>query len=448
MEYTPYSFLIDFAFASLFIFIAQLMRGKIKFLQNAYVPSSVIAGFLGLICGNQFLGFANLSSSADQYPYLLICVLFAGLFIGKKLTVGFKEVLKNVGDTFLVNTGAEIFGFGTACLIGGIIMLTVFNGNGFKEIALLMQSGFVGGHGYAAAIGGNLNNLLGRTDCVYIGQTFATIGLLSGVLGGIVAINYAIRKGYTSCIKEFKVLPKSFRTGIRDKEERNSIGDDSFNSMAIGTVTYHFSLIMLASGIGYAVYYAYKAIPAFKDIEVPMMCLTMLAGILVNFVINKIGYQEAVDKRIIDNIGNSVTDYLVFFGIATIKISVVLEFLGPIVVMSILGIITALFVVFFVGKRLYRKDWFEKSIFIYGYITGVVAIGVTLLRIVDPNNETTTLDDFGTAYSLQSIIEVFLVMFIPMLVVNIGIIPIGVILTIIATILFLTCYKIYGINKE
>lgn len=139
-----------------------------------------------------------------------------------------------------------------------------------------------------------------------------------------------------------------------------------------------------------------------------------------------------------------MTDYLVGFGIATIKVSVVLEFLAPIGLMCLIGIIWAVFMVFFIGRKLFHNFWFERSIFIFGYITGVVAIGVTLLRIVDPEMKSGTLDDFGTAYTLQSVIELFLVMLVPIFVVSVGSIVTGAFLMLIGIGLLFVCRWRYG----
>ena len=64
--------------------------------------------------------------------------------------------------------------------------------------------------------------------------------------------------------------------------------------------------------------------------------------------------------------------------------------IGPILLLCVLGIITPFVFVFFVGRKLFHNFWFERSIFIFGWITGVVAIGVTLLRIVDPEGKSGT----------------------------------------------------------
>ena len=53
-------------------------------------------------------------------------------------------------------------------------------------------------------------------------------------------------------------------------------------------------------------------------------------------------------------------------------------------------------------------DWFERSIFVYGYSTGVFAIGMILLRIVDPQNKSKTLADVAVTEPPNSIAELIL----------------------------------------
>ena len=224
MEYNYMSFLTDFCFMSLLLVIAQFMRAKIKFLQMFYIPASLVAGILGLLLGPQFLDLIPWSGQIGSYAYMLVCVLFGGLFLGKKEKTSLKEIFTQVGDSFCVNMGAEFFCFGIALLVGGALVTFLFP-DVFTEIALLMPSGYCGGHGYASTIGTALNNLLGRTDGVVIGQTFATMGLLTGLFVGIICINYATRKGATRLVKSAKALPEDCRTGIVPAEKRISMGE-------------------------------------------------------------------------------------------------------------------------------------------------------------------------------------------------------------------------------
>ncbi|MFK4784940.1 sodium/glutamate symporter [Fusobacterium sp. MFO224] len=444
MNFTPYSMLLDFSIMSGLLFIAQIMRSKIKFLQNYYIPSSLVAGFLGLFGGPQFLDVLPFSGNTGSYPYLLVCVLFAGIFLGKQEKFNLKETVHKVGDTFLINMSSEVLCFGLACLVGGALVIFLFP-NVFSEIAVLLPAGFMGGHGYAAAIGGTINTLLGRNDGVVIGQTFATLGLLSGIFGGIICINYATRKGATRLVKSIGSLPEECKTGMIPFEKRQTMGDETVHPMAMDPLAWHIGLILMTTGIGYGIYYGYK--PYFPKLEIPLMCVTMIVGVFLQAILNKTGYGTYVDKRIIDRVGSGVTDYLVAFGVATIKLSVVLEFIGPILVLVAVGIAWPCVLVFFVGRRLFRNFWFERSIFIFGYITGVVAVGVTLLRIVDPEMKSGTLSDFGTAYTLQSIVELFIVTMVPVFAVSVGVIPVGIVLVTIGVIMLLTCKVKYGSYK-
>ena len=216
---------------SLLLVIAQFMRAKIKFLQMFYIPASLVAGILGLL-----LGLSSGSDPLERSDRLLR--LYAGVRAVRRSVPGKEgkdqreKIFTQVGDSFCVNMGAEFFCFGIALLVGGALVTFLFP-DVFTEIALLMPSGYCGGHGYASTIGTALNNLLGRTDGVVIGQTFATMGLLTGLFVGIICINYATRKGATRLVKSAKALPEDCRTGIVPAEKRISMGEETINPMSM-----------------------------------------------------------------------------------------------------------------------------------------------------------------------------------------------------------------------
>ena len=235
MEYTAYSFVCDMAWMSLLLIIAQVIRTIVKPLQKLYIPSSVIGGVIGLILGPQVLNVIPWSEQIGSYAYLFICIIFAGLYLGKKEQTKLSTVFRNTGDTFCINMATEFICFGSALVFGWII-LTVFFPNVFGEFSLLLPSGYCGGHGYASTIGTALNNLLGRDDCVQIGQTFATLGLLTGLIGGIIFINIMVRKGETRFIKKVDSLPEEYRTGIVPLDKQNSMGNETMNPIILDKV--------------------------------------------------------------------------------------------------------------------------------------------------------------------------------------------------------------------
>lgn len=445
MDYTHMSFLYDFAFMSLLLIVAQFMRSKIKFLQMFYIPASVLAGIMGLLLGPQFLNIIPWSGKIGSYAYMLVCVLFGGLFLGKKGKTSIKKVFTEVGDSFCVNMGAEFFCFGIALLVGGSLVMLLFP-DVFPQIALLMPSGYCGGHGYASTIGTALNNLLGREDGVIIGQTFATMGLLTGLFVGITCINFATRKGATRLVDKAESLPEDCRTGIVPAGKRASMGEETINPMSMDPLAWHLALTLLATLCGYKFYDWYKQY--LPNIELPVMCLTMIFGVIIQTILNHTPFRDSVDEHVEGRIGSMVTDYLVGFGVASISITVVMEFLGPILMLCVLGTLTSLTIVFLIGRKLFHNFWFERSIFVFGWTTGVVAIGVTLLRIVDPEAKSGTLNDYGYAYTIQSVIEVFIVALTPIFAVSLGCITVGLVETAIALVLFLISAKVFGVHKE
>ena len=59
-----------------------------------------------------------------------------------------------------------------------------------------------------------------------------------------------------------------------------------------------------------------------------------------------------------------------------------------------------------------------------------------------------TLDDYGTAYALISIIEVFIVSLTPQLAISLGCGIVGTIELLIGIGLLFTCARIYGVHKR
>ena len=204
MEYSALNLLYDISWMSALLLIAKVVRTKIKFIQKLYVPSALIAGFLGLFLGKQFLNIIPFSAEISNYAGILIAFVFGSMFIGNKSKVSFKKMFNSVGDTFLVNAAAEITQFGLFILLGVTVLPLFFKGLNVA-FGLMLPAGFVGGHGTAAAVGSVLVEN-GWKDATSIGQTFATIGLLGGIIGGVTMINIGVRKGKTAIIKNVNEL--------------------------------------------------------------------------------------------------------------------------------------------------------------------------------------------------------------------------------------------------
>ena len=151
-KFSATALLYDFCIMSVLIIIAKIIRIKIKAIQNLYVPTALLAGLMAIALGPYGLDILPISSYAGDYASLLIAVLFATMYLGKQEKRSFRTMFSQVGDAFLLNTASEIGQFGIALLAGALLLPLLFP-DLISYFALMMPSGFAGGHGTAAAIG-------------------------------------------------------------------------------------------------------------------------------------------------------------------------------------------------------------------------------------------------------------------------------------------------------
>lgn len=353
-------------------------------------------------------------------------------------------MMNKVGDTFFINGAVEMGQFGLFILIGVVILPILFNdiNMGF---GLMLPAGFVGGHGTAAAIGSAFANF-GWSEALSIGQTFATIGLLFGLLGGILLINFGTKRNYTRLIKNVNELPDDMLTGLINNKKQLPIGYCTINSLSMDTFTWHIILIAMALGGAYLTNEILKVL--LPQIAFPLFGLALICSVIIQIILNSLSMESYVDRNIIIHIGSCVTDYLVAFGVASINITVVINWFWPILILTLIGLLYELFVLFFVAKKFFRNYWYERGMYIYGITTGVMSTGVILLRILDPNFKSGVLQDFGFAWIFLSFLDLFLVSISPLLI-HLGYGGISGTLFLMAAIFFLALsYKKFGIQKD
>ena len=81
----------------------------------------------------------------------------------------------------------------------------------------------------------------------------------------------------------------------------------------------------------------------------------------------------------------------------------------------------------------------------FGYATGVVGIGIALLRVVDPRRKSGTLDDCGVAYLPIAVIEIAVPSTLPLCVASGAVWLPGLALTAFAAALLVDSWKTIGL---
>lgn len=410
-NFTLYALLMDLFYASLFLVLAQFLRLKIKLLQNLYIPAALLGGLIGMLLGPEFFNVIQYSPQAGSYATVLVIPLFASLTLGYtgKREGSLITTISKVKDTFFAFFAAHVLQFGIGITAGWLLCKFLFPGIN-ETIGILLPAGFAGGHGFATSIGTTLETNYGFGGAVGIGVTFATIGLMVGILGGMLNINIATRIGATRFTKGISETPEEMRTGWIPEGMRPSLGEATMNASSIDPHGWHWCIVFLCSGLAYLVnYWIKQAI----GIDIPYLCLAAIMGMMVQSLMNLCKVGHYVNKTAITRVGSTCTDFLVFFGFISIKKSIIVEYAGPILLLCAIGIIWTTFQLWVLGPMWYNSSWFEKSIFIYGMLCGVMATGVTLLRVVDPEYKSHTLEDYSIAYIVLTWQSTFMVAMFP-----------------------------------
>ncbi len=407
-----YSFLLDLAFASGFILVGQLLRAKVKFFQSFFVPASLIAGFVGLALGPRGFGFIPFSDQMGRYSGMLIVLVFVSIGLrGFEISKGgFKKDVERIGSYMCFKEVSYMLQYFVPIVFGIYVLNRIFP-TIHPGFGMLLGAGFVGGHGTAAAVGKTFA-AYGWADATDLAMTSATIGIMAGIFGGVILIKWATKRGITSYVKDFGSLPEELQTGLIPLEKRVSIGSETVSPISIDPLAWHLALIFFPAGIGRI---AAQLINSQFGLHVPTFSMAFIVAVAFYYLLKPCGAYKYVDRKLVGRMGSAFTDYLVFFGVASIKLPVVLKYWAPFSMLMILGIFVVVGGFLFLAPRMNRQDWFERGIFVYGYCTGVFAIGFALLRIVDPDMRSKTLDDTAIITPIVVITDILMVSVGPIL---------------------------------
>lgn len=413
MEYGPYSLLVDVAFASIFILIGQFLRAKVKFFQNFFMPAGLIAGLIGLALGPSGANLVVFSSKMSSYAGLLIIFAFVGMGLKGFEVGGFskmKENMTRLGGFLCFREIGYILQYTFPVLffiyVAPMIWPDLNPGFGF-----LLGAGWAGGPGTAAAVASTFQQY-GWDEAMDLALTIATAGMLFGIFGGIILIKWAAKKGITNYIKDAKDLPEEMRTGLIPAGKRESIGEETISSISLDTLSFHIALMCIPAGLGYLLA---QKIGSWYNFSLPTFTVCFLISVLFAFFIDKVGARTYVDQRILSNISGFAIDYLTFFGIASIKISVVIKYASPLLFIIVFGAFFITATLLWLAPKLNRWDWFERCMFAFGFLTGVYATAFILMRIVDPQMKSKTLEDTAICAPLTSPTDILVVTFGPIL---------------------------------
>ena len=395
------SIVTSFAGLCLLLVLGKYLRVKIKFFQKLYLPSSVIAGVLGLII-IQISGTslpAGWTAGWSALPGFLINIVFAALFLGVSippLSVVWKRAGPQLAYGQIVVWGQYAIGLGFVVLFLGKLF------NIPHLFGVIIPVGFEGGHGTAAGLGETFKQLT-WPEGLDFGLTSATFGIISAIIIGISLINWAAKKGYITSIKKMDELSSEELAGLYPIDKRPSAGAQTTSADSVDSLALHLAIIGIAVMIGYAFKIGLMTIESTLRVSsgsiifsgFPLFPLCMIGGLIIQLFLTRFAKITPIDHTLMQRLAGTALDFLVIAAISTIKLSVVIQGIVPFLVIVTGGILWNIFCVVWLARRILPNCWFERAIAEMGQSMGVTATGLLLLRVVDPEHKTDAVSAFG-----------------------------------------------------
>jgi glutamate:Na+ symporter, ESS family len=433
------SLLFYLSVLGLILLVGTFIRLKVSIFKKYFIPASLIAGVVGILFGPYGLDVLpkEMVATWGSLAGILINFVFAPMLIGMTFNNS-KESSKYALPQVLYSYIGSTLQIAIPLIIVGLLIVPIWNVN--ELFGTVIEIGWAGGHGTAGGMTEVFNNLGWETGSS-LALTSATIGLLIGIIGGMIVINIGVKKGYTTNIKDQSQL-KSIQQSDIFKKNPNSY--TSVNPNVIESFGFHIAIILVAILIGWV----FQILLSPLVTGLPLFPLAMIGGLVVNVVLSKTKYFDLIDKNTLQRIQGFSLEFLIVSAVATIKVPIVLEYAIPLIIITLASIITLMWYFFYLGPKMFDKDWFEHSIVNLGTMAGVTAVGLMLLRTVDPDMKTSA----GTAYALRApFFSPFLgggliTALVPTLIVTYNSLVVGIAFLIITLVIIVVAYM-FGIFK-
>lgn len=386
---------MDFSLIAIFIGMASYIKSRFKIFQKFLVPTSIIAGFIGLLLGPEIFDVAPLDiNRLGNMVYHLMAIGFIALSLQDRRQKRNKDIFNSgayIVSTYLVQ---GVIGFLTSLILAYTIYPELF-----PMFGLLLPLSYGQGPGQAFSIGSQWEQL-GFINGGNIGLTFATFGFLWACIVGVPLMNYLVRKRKNQQ-DSIDMMKKSSKINndieIRENTSRESIDKFSIQLFLIGIV-YFITYITLKGVSTLLLPLGTLGATLSQLLWGFHFMIGSLYGILLKTIIRGLKKRKAkiyyeTDNYLLQRISGGTFDFMITASIAAISIFALRVYVVPIIIITTIGgIITVIYTVF-MCNRVFKTDVLENILGFYGMQTGTLSTGLALLKEVDPNFDTSVTDN-------------------------------------------------------
>jgi glutamate:Na+ symporter, ESS family len=382
-EYMPaYASIFHFIFIGLLLVVAKLIKEKVPYLNKIIIPSALLAGGLGWLVSDQFLGWISYDVPLlEEVVYHAIGLGFIALALRESQKGPYKPFV-----TGAIIASGYIFQALLGVLVVGFLFSEYFLGTGF-----LVALGFSQGPSLAFNIGSGWESQGLLPLGGGLGVSIAAIGFLWGGILGVVINNYHARKNN---------LPILY---VEDRIETESIELHTHTKLSLyDALTTNAVVVLLIYGLVFLV------LAFTESVLVPMGGIaSTLAGLFygLNFLIGVLiafGYKRIrsmVRRRgvnldfinnnfVLQSISNFFFNIMITASVLIISRSSVSEYIGFILIATTIAGISSYYYFKALVNWQYSEFQHEFTIGIYGNNTGVISTGIALVKMIDPDFKT------------------------------------------------------------
>ena len=414
--FLPY--LVALGWLSLFILIGVVLRARIPLFQKALLPSSIIAGVLGFAAIN--LGWVVVPTPTGWesikpatfgvITFHLFAIGFVGIGLLRSSGKGDRKEQSKAfwrGSYWIAIIFSLIYAVQSPIGYGIFEGWRVATGSGTNPIiGYLFGTGFTQGPGQTLAYATIWESepYLVR-NAANIGLTFAAIGFFASAVVGVPLARYGLRRGWGT-LGSSKDLPEYFMSGVMGPGDRPSCARTVTHSANIDTFAYHMAFIFLIYGLAYSfgIWWMHVMPAGIAPLGIGMiffwgMCIAKLARAGAS----RVGLDHFFDEETIRRYTGMSVDFMVASVFMSIELKAIQSMLVPIVVTVLLGTAATLYLILWFGRRSPELG-FERTLVTFGTCTGTVATGLLLLRIADPEFETSVAEEVGMMNVISTVV--------------------------------------------
>lgn len=377
---------------SVLLLVSIFLRKRLKIFRKTLMPASIIAGVIGFVLINA--GVIPVDQKVfEDLAFHIMNLSFMSITLAstrKQEENQDKGAFK--GGLWLALMWSGLYSLQAFCggVIGSFFQAVGVEFSGF--LGSLNASGFAQGPGQALAVGRTWESFQ-IADAAQVGCFYAAVGYLSATLVGVPICNFLRKRN--AIVSSGGTYGKVMEDGVYMNPEK-IIGYQTSHRCNVDTLTTHIAVLMGTYLLTYLVVRGVCSFIADQSVADNLYNMMFIWGIfsanIVRVFMRKAKCDYLIDRELQTSITNFMTDTLIIACMMSISVQMIMRYMLPIVMVSIVTVILTAVIGLALAKRS-GKYYAERFMALFGFATGTAVTGMLLLRMADSEYKSSVADE-------------------------------------------------------